>query len=197
MPAHDHLRKKADRRQRRPLTAASALSPRRTTAASLANSALFDVRVAVEPPLQLGAGHAIEVSVNGQAVGQRFTASEFTIPPEFWGDVLPPANQRQQLDATIVDRYGAVLEQAAPVTFILRHVSGGYQRPWHGPGYRPGYAPRDTDQGRRHCQSKSHSRRRRSHLTRGRRNLSRRGCVSTTRRRSPGGISLAGCAETW
>jgi hypothetical protein len=106
-----------------------------------ANSALFDVRVAVEPPLQLGAGHAIEVSVNGQAVGQRFTASEFTIPPEFWGDVLPPANQRQQLDATIVDRHGAVLEQAAPVTFILRHVSGGYQRPWHGPGYRPGYAP--------------------------------------------------------
>jgi len=106
-----------------------------------ANSALFDVRVVVEPPLQLGAGHAIEVSVNGQAVGQRFTASEFTIPPEFWGDVLPPANQRQQLDATIVDRYGAVLEQAAPVTFILRHVSGGYQRPWYGPGYRPGYAP--------------------------------------------------------
>jgi hypothetical protein len=106
-----------------------------------ANSALFDVRVAVEPALQLGAGHAIMISVNGQAVGQRFTASEFTIPPEFWGDTLPPANQRQQLEATIVDRNGVVLEQAAPVTFILRYVVGGYQRPWHGPGYGPGYGP--------------------------------------------------------
>ncbi|HRF04649.1 hypothetical protein [Accumulibacter sp.] len=106
-----------------------------------ANSALFSVRVAVEPALQLGAGHAIMVSVNGQAVGQRFTASEFTIPPEFWGATLPPANQRQQLDATIVDRNGVVLEQAAPVTFILRYVVGGYQRPWHGPGYGPGHGP--------------------------------------------------------
>lgn len=107
----------------------------------LANTALFDVRVAVEPALQLGAGHAIMVSINGQPVAQRFTASEFTIPPEFWGDVLPPPNQRHQLDATIVDRNGVVLERAAPVTFILRYASGGYQRPWQGPGYGPGYAP--------------------------------------------------------
>ncbi len=107
----------------------------------LANTALFDVRVAVEPALQLGAGHAIMVSINGQPVGQRFTASEFTIPPEFWGDVPPPANQRHQLDATIVDRNGAVMETAAPVTFILRYASGGYQRPWQGPGYAPGFAP--------------------------------------------------------
>ena len=113
-----------------------------------ANSALFEVRVAVEPALQLEAGHAIMVSVNGQAVRQRFTASEFTIPPEFWDDTLPPANQRQQLEATIVDHNGVVLEQAAPVTFILRYVAGGYQRPWHGPGYGsghgPGYRPRPT-----------------------------------------------------
>ncbi len=106
-----------------------------------ANSARFEVRVAVEPALQLGAGHAIMVSVNGQLVGQRFTASEFTIPPEFWGDTLPSANQRQQLKATIVDRNGVVLEQAAPVTFILRYRAVGYQRPWHGPGYRPRPTP--------------------------------------------------------
>ena len=109
-----------------------------------ANTAVFEVRVAVEPALQLGAGHAIEVSVNGQPVGQRFTASEFTIPPEFWGDSMPPANQRHQLNAVIVDRDGQVLEQAAPVSFILRYVGGVYQRPWHpgyGPGYQPGYGP--------------------------------------------------------
>ena len=107
-----------------------------------ANTALFDVRVAVEPPLQLAAGHAIEVSVNGQPVGQRFTASEFTIPPEFWGDTLPPANQRQQLDAVIVDRNGEVVEAAKPVTFVVRYVAGSHGRPpWHGPGYGPGYGP--------------------------------------------------------
>ncbi|SBT04080.1 conserved hypothetical protein [Candidatus Accumulibacter aalborgensis] len=88
-----------------------------------ANTAIFEVRVALEPPLQLGEGHAIRVSVNGRPVGQRFTASEFTIPPEFWGDTLPPANQRYQLDAAIVDRDGEVLKRASPVTFYLRYVT--------------------------------------------------------------------------
>jgi hypothetical protein len=90
----------------------------------LANTALFEVRVAVEPPLQLGEGHAVTVSINGRPVGQRFTAGEFMIPPEFWGDTLPPANQRHQLDAAIVDRNGAVLRRAEPVTFHLRYIAG-------------------------------------------------------------------------
>lgn len=98
-----------------------------------ANTALFEVRVAVEPDLQLGEGHAITVTINGRPVGQRFTASEFMIPPEFWGDTLPPVNQRYQLDAAIVDGNGAVLRQAEPVTFHLRHVAGLQQRPWHRP----------------------------------------------------------------
>jgi len=93
-----------------------------------ANTAVFEVRVVVEPPLQLAEGHAIVVSINGQAVGQRFTATEFMIPPEFWGDYLPPSNQRYQLDAAIVDRDGAVLKRAVPVSFYLRHVMGGYRR---------------------------------------------------------------------
>ena len=89
----------------------------------VANTAVFEVRVAVDPPLQLGARHAITVSLNGQPVGRRFTATEFMIPPEFWGDTLPPPNQRMQLDAAIVDGDGRVLRQAAPVSFFLRHAS--------------------------------------------------------------------------
>lgn len=113
-----------------------------------ANSALFDVRVALDPPLQLGAGHAIVVSVNGQPVGQRFTASEFTIPPEFWGDTLPAGNQRYQLDAAIVDRGGEVLKNAPPVTFIVRYIVGAYPPPWYGPGHRPRPKPLPVDQPR-------------------------------------------------
>lgn len=93
-----------------------------------ANNALFEVRVAMEPTLQLGNGHAITVSINGRPVGQRFTTNEFMIPPEFWGDTLPPTNQRYQLDAAIVDGHGNVLKQSVPVTFYLRHLAGWYPR---------------------------------------------------------------------
>jgi hypothetical protein len=89
----------------------------------LANTAIFEVRVVAEPALLLGEGHAFTVSINGKPVGQRFTATEFTIPAEFWGDELPPPNQRIQLDAAIVDRSGAVLKQAAPIQFYLRHAT--------------------------------------------------------------------------
>jgi hypothetical protein len=89
----------------------------------VANTAVFEVRVAVDPALRLGEGHAFAVSINGQPVGQRFTATEFMIPPEYWGDQLPPANQRHQLAAAIVDRNGAVLKEAAPVQFQLRYAT--------------------------------------------------------------------------
>ena len=88
----------------------------------LANTALFEVRVAVDPPLQIGAGHAFAVSIDGRAVGQRFTANEFIIPPEFWGDTVPPPGQRLQLDAAIVDRDGRVLSKADPVRFFMRYA---------------------------------------------------------------------------
>ncbi len=97
-----------------------------------ANTALFEVRVALEPALQLGEGHAITVSINGRPVGQRFTATEFMIPPEFWGDTLPPANQPHQADAAIVDRTGTVIKRAKPVTFHLRSLA--FRRHW--PGHR-------------------------------------------------------------
>ena len=88
----------------------------------VANTALFEVRVAVDPPLRLGDGHAYAVSINGRAVDQRYTASEFMIPPEFWGDELPPPNQPMQLEARIVDGAGRVLKSADPVRFFLRHA---------------------------------------------------------------------------
>lgn len=88
----------------------------------LANTALFEVRVAVDPPLQLGEGHAFMVSINGRPVGQRFTTTEFMIPPEFWGDVAPSAGQRLQLDASIVDRDGRELSKAEPVRFFMRYA---------------------------------------------------------------------------
>ncbi|WP_301102977.1 hypothetical protein [Propionivibrio sp.] len=89
----------------------------------VANTALFEVRVAVDPPLQLGEGHVFAVSINGRPVSQRFTANEFMIPPEFWGDALPPPNQSMQLDASIVDGDGRVLKRAAPVRFFMRHAT--------------------------------------------------------------------------
>ena len=88
-----------------------------------ANTALFEGRVAVDPRLQLGAGHAFVVSINGRPVGQRFTATEFVVPPEFWGDTLPPANQSMQLDASIVDAGGEVIKKAKPIRFFMRFVT--------------------------------------------------------------------------
>lgn len=89
----------------------------------MASTAIFEVRLAVDPPLQLGAGHAYAVSINGRPVGLRFTANEFMIPPEYWGDTLPPANQSLQLDASIVDGNGQVIKRATPVRFQMRLVS--------------------------------------------------------------------------
>lgn len=100
----------------------SVVSPEDNGSAA-ANTALFEVRVAVDPPLQLGAGHAFVVSINGRPVGQRFTATEFMIPPEFWGDTLPPANQGMQLDASIVDAGGQVIRKATPIRFFMRFVT--------------------------------------------------------------------------
>lgn len=88
----------------------------------IAPSASFEVRLALEPALLLGEGHAFAVSINGKALSQRFTASEFMIPDEFWGDKLPPPNQRYQLSARVIDRDGATLKEALPVVFTLRYA---------------------------------------------------------------------------
>lgn len=86
------------------------------------NTGAIDVRLTADPSLQLGEGHAFAVSVNGRDVGQRYTASEFIIPPEFWGG-NPPINQFAQLDVSIVEASGRVLIRATPVRFLMRYTT--------------------------------------------------------------------------
>lgn len=101
------------------------------------DSSVFEVRLAVDPPLLLGDGHAFLVRINGRFVDQRFTATEFMIPPGFWAEGYLPANQRMQLEASIVDGAGQVLMRSAPVVFHSRQVA---IQPGFYPGY-PVYAP--------------------------------------------------------
>lgn len=103
-----------------------------------ANSSVFEVRLAVDPPLQLGEGHAFSVRINGRNVGTRFTATEFMIPPEFWEDGYLPANQSMQLDASIVDESGQVVKKAAPVLFHSRYMTVRHLPP---PMLRPADPP--------------------------------------------------------
>jgi len=110
----------------------------------LANTALFEVRLAVDPPLQSGEGHAFAVSIDGRPVGQRLSANEFIVPPEFWGDTLPSPAQSLQLDASIVDRAGRELARAEPVRFFMRYaptINTPHRRP-HPVPPRP-HVPRD------------------------------------------------------
>ena len=87
----------------------------------VANTAVFEVRLAVEPPLRLGDKHAFVVSINGRPVNQRYTATEFMIPPDFWEE-LPAPDQAMQLDASVIDGKGQVIKRAAPVRFYLRQA---------------------------------------------------------------------------
>lgn len=88
----------------------------------IANTGAFDVRLAVDPSLSLGEGHAFVVRINGRELAQRFTSTELLVPAEFWGDA-PPINQQAQIDAAIVDGAGRVLKRAAPVRFFLRYTT--------------------------------------------------------------------------
>ena len=94
---------------------------------TVANTAVFEVRLAVNPPLRLADQHAFVISLNGRLVNQRFTATEFMVPPEFWEE-LPPPNQEMQLDASIIDGKGQILKRADPVRFYLRYTTV-YQNP--------------------------------------------------------------------
>ena len=86
----------------------------------LGDTSLLEVRLAVDPPLLLGEGHAFVVRINGRFVEQRFTSTEFVIPPAFWDDGYLPADSRMQVDASIVDGAGQIVIRAAPVAFHTR-----------------------------------------------------------------------------
>lgn len=86
----------------------------------LGDTSLLEVRLAVEPPLLIGEGHAFVVRINGRFVEQRFTSTEFVIPPAFWDDGYLPPGSRMQVDASIVDGAGQIVMRAAPVAFHTR-----------------------------------------------------------------------------
>ncbi len=117
-----------------PYRSLSIVSPENNGSVAGDTSSL-EVRLAVDPPLLLGEGHSFVVRVNGRFVDQRFTATEFMIPPDFWTEGFLPANQSMQIEASIVDVSGQVLMRAAPSLFHTRSlvIQQGY------PGYPPRY----------------------------------------------------------
>jgi hypothetical protein len=101
-----------------------------------ANNATFEVRVSIDPPLQIEQGHAFSLRMDGRPVPGRYTATEMMIPPEFFGDVAPAGVQQHVLEASVVDAQGSSILSAAPVSFQTRFVTV-LQRP-HAPGQMPG-----------------------------------------------------------
>ena len=88
------------------------------------NNGTFQINLRSDPPLQIGQGHAFTVRLNGRQVPGRYTATEFMVPQEFFGDAVPAVSvQRFQLDASIVDATGATVTTAAPVQFNGRYVT--------------------------------------------------------------------------
>lgn len=104
----------------------------------IGNGGAFEIRLAVDPPLQIGLGHAFAVSIDGRTAGTRYTATEFMIPAEFWGEAPPPPNQPHQLDVAILDREGRILSQAEPVIFHLRQITVQPRRRPESPRPPPG-----------------------------------------------------------
>jgi hypothetical protein len=88
-----------------------------------ANYATFEVRVSIEPPLQIDMGHALVFRMDGRNVPGRYTATEIMIPPEFFGDVAPAGVQQHVLQAFVVDGEGRMIVAATPVSFQTRFVN--------------------------------------------------------------------------
>lgn len=87
------------------------------------NNATFEVRVSIDPPLQVGKGHAFMLRLDGRTVPGRYTANEMMVPPEFFGDVVPAGAQRHVLEVSVIDAQGASILTAAPVDFQTRFVN--------------------------------------------------------------------------
>jgi hypothetical protein len=88
-----------------------------------ANNATFEVRVSIDPPLQIARGHAFMLRMDGRGVPGRYTSTEMMIPPEFFGDVAPAGVQQHVIEAYVVDAQGGTLLSAAPVSFQTRFVT--------------------------------------------------------------------------
>jgi hypothetical protein len=108
-----------------------------------ANTATFEVRVSIDPPLQIGKGHAFVLRLDGRTVGIRYTSTEMMVPPEFFGDVIPAGAQRHLLEVSVVDGQGSTVLAATPVDFQTRFVTQ-LQRPHlpRVPATQPVFPPR-------------------------------------------------------
>ena len=92
------------------------------------NTATFEVRVSIDPPLQIGKGHAFLLRFDGRTVGIRYTSTEMMVPPEFFGEAIPAGAQRHLLEVSVVDGQGGAVFAATPVDFQTRFVTT-LQRP--------------------------------------------------------------------
>lgn len=101
-----------------------------------ANTATFEVRVAIDPPLQIEKGHAFVLRMDGRNVPVRYTSTEMMVPPEFFGDVMPAGGQQHVMEASVVDLDGGVVIAATPVSFQTRFVNV-LQRPQPRPQPKP------------------------------------------------------------
>lgn len=89
----------------------------------VANNAVFEVRVSIEPALQIARGHAFSLRFDGRPVPGRYTATEMIVPPEFFGDVALSGGQSHVVEVVVVDAAGAVFQSAPPVAFHSRFIN--------------------------------------------------------------------------
>jgi hypothetical protein len=89
----------------------------------VANNAVFEVRVSVDPPLQIARGHAFALRLDGRNVPGRYTATEMIVPPEFFRDMVLSGGQPHVVEVEIVDATGGVVLAAPPVSFHSRFVN--------------------------------------------------------------------------
>jgi len=93
-----------------------------------ANTGTFEIRVAIEPPLQIASGHSFALRIDGRSVPGRYTATEMMVPPDFFGDSMPAGAQRHVVEASVIDLSGSTVISAQPVSFQTRFVNA-LQRP--------------------------------------------------------------------
>lgn len=97
----------------------SIVSPQDNSAVA-PGATLLDVRLSIDPPLAVDAGHAVSIRLNGQPVGRLYGAAEFTIAPEEW-QAAWQGERSIQLDADVVDGNGQVLIGARPIRFYVTY----------------------------------------------------------------------------
>ena len=138
--AQDSLqREKEEKQEMSPVYRSFSIVSPQDNSSVAGGSSLFEIRLMVDPPLALGEGHAFVVRINGQFVEQRFTTTEFIVPPRFWEDGYLPIDQSMQIEASIVDGAEQVVMRAAPITFHTRQLLIQREAYPRHPAYAPGH----------------------------------------------------------